>query len=272
MRKFADKIKNDFEKNGYVVIRKFFSKKIISEAKKEIFLQSKSLLDEKNKMNFNDKKFDIFIENSLKKDPKFSSKFYDISKKFLSMHSFVFNKKIRSLAEFLLKTKNIGILNRAYGYRIDKPSDKKFLTQLHQDYIQNLGAPEGVVFYNSLKNVKLINGPVIIYEGSHKLGLLSAKLKKNKFSKSRSYILDISKKNLKKFAKKKLLINEGDLAVFNFLLLHHSSFNYSKNIRWSMVSRFFSFDSKTGKQKMFPGGLQESNKFENIHPEKVIFN
>ncbi len=272
MKKFPDKIRKNFEKNGFVVIRKFFSKKVISEAKKEIFLRSKLLFDEKNKTNFSDKKFDIFIKNSLKKDPKFSSKFYDISKKFLSMHNFIFNKKINSLAKFLLNTKNIGILNRAYGYRIDKPSDRKFITQLHQDYIQNLGAPEGVVFYSSLKDVNVINGPVIIYEGSHKMGLLNTKIKKNKFSKSRSYILDISKKNLKKFKKKKLLIKEGDLAVFDFLLLHHSSFNYSKDIRWSMVSRFFSFDSKTGKQKMFPGGLQESNKFENIHPEKVIFN
>ena len=46
--------------------------------------------------------------------------------------------------------------------------------------------------------------------------------------------------------------------------------NISNDIRWSMVSRFFSFDSEIGKEKMFPGGLQESNKFEDIHPEKVI--
>lgn len=270
MKNFSNKIKKDFEENGYVIIKNFFSKKTILDAKKEIYFCSKALMKKKDKIKFNAKNFDFFIKQSLKKNPKFSSKFYDISKKFLSMHGFVFNQKIILLAKYLLKTNNVGILNRAYGYRMDKPNDKKFLTQLHQDYIQNLGSPEGLVFYNSLKNVKNINGPVIIYEGSHKLGLLSAKISKNKISKSRSYILNISKSHLKKFKKVKLLIKEGDLAVFDFLLLHHSSFNYSNEIRWSMVSRFFSFDSPIGKQKMFPGGLQESNKFEDIHPEKAI--
>jgi ectoine hydroxylase-related dioxygenase (phytanoyl-CoA dioxygenase family) len=270
MKNFSNQIKQDFEENGYVIIKNFFSKKIISNAKKEIYFCSKALMNKKNKTKFSAKNFDFFIKQSLKINPKFSSKFYDISKKFLSMHDFVFNQKTILLAKFLLKTKNIGILNRAYGYRMDKPNDRKFLTQLHQDYIQNLGSPEGLVFYNSLKNVKNVNGPVIIYEGSHKLGLLNTKISKSKFSKSRSYILDISNSNLKKFKKVKLLIKEGDLAVFDFLLLHHSSFNHSKEIRWSMVSRFFSFDSQTGKQKMFPGGLQESNKFEDIHPEKTI--
>ena len=270
MKKFSNKIRKNFERDGYVIIKNFFSKKIILNAKKEIYLCSKALTNKKKKIKFSSKNFDFFIKQSLKINPKFSSKFYDISKKFLSMHDFVFNEKIIFLAKFLLKTKNVGILNKAYGYRMDKPNDKKFLTQLHQDYIQNLGSPEGLVFYNSLRKVKNINGPVVIYEGSHKLGLLNAKISKSKFGKSRSYVLDISRANLKKFKKKKLLIKEGDLAVFDFLLLHQSSFNHSKDIRWSMVSRFFSFDSQIGKQKMFPGGLQESNKFEDIHPEKAI--
>lgn len=272
MKKFSNKIKKNFEKNGYVVIKNFFSKKILLNAKKEIFFCSKNLMNNKKKIKFSIKNFDFFVKKSLKNSPKFSSKFYDISKKFLSMHDFVFNRKIITLAKFLLKTQNVGILNKAYGYRMDKPNDKKFLTQLHQDYIQNLGAPEGLVFYNSLKNVKNINGPVVIYEGSHKLGLLNAKISQSKISKSRSYILDISKSDLKKFKKVKLLIKEGDLAVFDFLLLHHSSFNHSKDIRWSIVSRFFNFNSKIGTQKMFPGGLQESNKFEDIHPEKITLN
>ena len=58
------------------------------------------------------------------------------------------------------------------------------------------------MFYNSLRKVKNINGPVVIYEGSHKLGLLNAKISKSKFGKSRSYVLDISKSDLKKFKKK----------------------------------------------------------------------
>jgi len=266
----SNDIKKYFNRDGYVIIKNFFSNKILNEAKKEIFYRSKSLIDDDDKYTYNSAKFDIYIKNSLKKNPIFSSKFYDISKKFLSMHNFVFNKKISNLAKFLLSTENVGILNRAYGYRMDKPRDSKFLTQLHQDYIQNLGSPEGLVFYTSLKDVKKRDGPVIIYEGSHKLGILKTKIETNSFNKSRSYNLSISKRNLSNFKKKELLIKAGDLAVFNFLLLHKSSKNISNDIRWSMVSRFFSFDSEIGKKKMFPGGLQESIKFEDIHPEKVI--
>jgi len=270
--KLGPKIKKEFSENGFVVIKNFFSKKTIYEAKREIFFNSGALSNEKNKVEFKIYNFDYYIKKSLKKGNKFSSKFYDVSKKFLSMYNFIFNKKIINLGKYLLDTNNIGVLNRAFGYRLDKPRDKKFLTQLHQDYIQNLGAPEGLVFYNSLRDVKKIDGPVIVYKGSHKLGILKTKIMKKSFDKSRSYILNISHVEMAKFKECKLLLNKTDLAVFDFLLLHKSSTNKSKNIRWSMVSRFFSFDSKIGKKKFFPGGLQEGNKFEAIHPEKVMFN
>ena len=103
------------------------------------------------------------------------------------MHNLAFNKKLISTAKKLLNTENVGILNRAYGYRIDRPRDKRYLTQLHQDYIQNLGAPEGLVFYNSLRKVTSIDGPVCVYKGSHKLGLLNTKVQQNSVDK-RSFL------------------------------------------------------------------------------------
>ena len=138
-----------------------------------------------------------------------------------------------------------------------------------KDYIQNLGAPEGLVFYTSLRKVNFKDGPVIVYKKSHKLGLLNVKISKNSYNKSRSYMLDISKKKLKQFKEVKLKLDERDLAVFDFFLLHKSSLNKSKNIRWSMISRFFSFDSKIGRKNFFPGGLQESKSFEQFHPNKI---
>jgi len=259
----------NFQTNGFVVIKNFFSKKEISFAKKEIFENSKIFFN--NKIKYSENNFDYFLKKSLVKNKEFVSKFYDLSKKFMSMHNMVFNKKIINLGKKILKTKNIGVLNRAYGYRMDRPGDKKFLTQLHQDYIQNLGAPEGIVFYSSLRDVDTKSGPVIIYKGSHKLGLLNIKLNKKEKNYSRSLILDINKQLLeKKYKKTYLKIKTRDLAIFDFFSLHESSTNISKNIRWSLVSRFFSFDSDIGKKNMFCGGLQEGNRFENMHPEKII--
>jgi hypothetical protein len=264
-----EKISIDFQKNGFLVIKNFFSKKEISYAKKEIFEHSKIFF--KKKIKYSENNFDYFIKETLNKENNFSSKFYDLSKKFISMNNMVFNKKIIALGRKILKTKNIGILNRAYGYRMDRPRDKKFLTQLHQDYVQNLGAPEGIVFYTSLRNVDKKSGPVVVYKGSHKLGLLDVKLNKREKNYSRSLILKTNKLFLKKNYKKIYLkIKSRDLAIFDFLLLHESSPNISKNIRWSLVSRFFNFNSIVGKKNMFCGGLQEGNRFENIHPEKIV--
>lgn len=264
------KILYEFNKNGFVIIKNFYKKKIINDAKKEIFKISRKVYKKKTiDIKYSEKNFDFFIKDSLKKNIKFSSKFYDISKKFISMHRFAFNPQLESLAKILLKTKNVGVLSRAYGYRLDRPNDKKFLTQLHQDYIQNLGAPEGVVFYNTLRNVNKIDGPVIIYKGSHKLGLVNVFVDKKTKNKSKGYILDISKNKLDQFEKFELILKKNDLAIFNFFLLHKSSPNKSKNIRWSMISRYFDFNSRIGIKNLFPGGLQENNSFEMFHANKV---
>ena len=264
------KIIKNYKRDGYVVLKNFFKKKDILDAKKEIFYCSQKLYKKKiKKINFNPKHFDYYLSDSLKSGKKFSSDFYNLSKKFSSMHKLAFNKKLVSTAKKLLNTKNVGILNRAYGYRIDRPRDKRYLTQLHQDYIQNLGAPEGLVFYNSLRKVTPIDGPVCVYKGSHKLGLLNTKVKQKSVDKSHSYLLKISESRLKKFKKIFIKINETDLAIFDFFLLHKSTPNLSKNIRWSMISRFFNFDSKIGIKNFFPGGIQEFNKFEDFHPEKI---
>ena len=238
--------------------------------KKRYFIALKNCIKRKlKKLILTQNTLIIIYLTHLKSGKKFSSDFYNLSKKFLSMHKLAFNKKLVSTAKKLLNTKNVGILNRAYGYRIDRPRDKRYLTQLHQDYIQNLGAPEGLVFYNSLRKVTPIDGPVCVYKGSHKLGLLNTKVKQKSVDKSHSYLLKISESRLKKFKKNFIKINETDLAIFDFFLLHKSTPNLSKNIRWSMISRFFNFDSKIGIKNFFPGGIQEFNKFEDFHPEKI---
>ena len=119
------KIIKNYKRDGYFVLKNFFKKKDILDLKKEIFYFSQKLYKKKiKKINFNPKHFDYYLSDSLKSGKKFSSDFYNLSKKFLSMHKLAFNKKLVSTAKKLLNTKNVGILNRAYGYRIDRPRDK----------------------------------------------------------------------------------------------------------------------------------------------------
>ena len=66
--------KKKFTEEGYVVIKNFFSKKIVLNAKKEIFHLSKYLTNDKSNLIFKEAQFDYFIKNSLKRGPEFSSK------------------------------------------------------------------------------------------------------------------------------------------------------------------------------------------------------
>ena len=104
MKKFSNKIRKNFERDGYVIIKNFFSKKMILNAKKEIYLCSKALTNNKKKIKFSSKNFDFFIKQSLKINPKFSSKFYDISKKFLSMHDCCMDTPILSINRLVHNT------------------------------------------------------------------------------------------------------------------------------------------------------------------------
>ncbi len=265
-----------FKDNGFLIIKDFYPKKLVTNLRKEIFNLSKELYffkyDNKFDLKFSEDKFDFYLSKAFREDKSdFVSKFYDIIKKFDSIYDFSFYKKNKIIAKQLLSSKKIGTLIRACGIRMDYPSDKVHLTQLHQDYIQNLGSPSGLVFYSSIRKVSKIDGPVIVYPKSHKLGISNVKISNRGATKSRSYILDLPKNYEKNTKKKYIFINVGDLVIFDFLLLHKSSYNKSKKIRWSMISRFFDFNSEIGKKNMFVGGLQENIHFENIHPEKIIY-
>ena len=61
---------------------------------------------------------------------------------------------------------------------------------------------------------------VLIYPKSTKLGISNVKLNTDHLTKSRSYILDLPKNYLKNLNKKFIYLNVGDLAIFDFLLLH----------------------------------------------------
>ncbi len=267
---------NFFLDNGYLIIKDFYPKKLIINLKKDIFNLSQELYffnyGNKKDIKFTEKNFDYYLALALKNNQReFVSKFYDIIKKFDSIYDFSFYKKNKQVAKKLLKAKNVGTLIRACGIRMDYPNDKVHLTQLHQDYIQNLGSPAGLVFYSTIRKVTKKDGPVLVYPKSNKLGISKVKIHKKQATKSRSYILDLPKNYETKTKNKSIFVNVGDLVIFDFLLLHKSSYNYSNNIRWSIISRFFSFDSDIGKKNMFVGGLQENIYFENVHPEKVTY-
>jgi ectoine hydroxylase-related dioxygenase (phytanoyl-CoA dioxygenase family) len=170
----------------------------------------------------------------------------------------------------LIKSNNCGFLNRGFGFRFDYPAREKYLTQLHQDYHANLGSPNGLVFYTpitSINNKK--QGPVVVYQGSHKEGIRKVFISKS-YNKSTSYIINLKKDELSLYNKINLYLDQGDLAIFDFRLLHESSKNLSSKVRISFIHRYFDFNNLVAKRNKFIGGLQEGNFFEDFHPDLVV--
>jgi hypothetical protein len=261
-----------FQKNGYVLIKNFYKKKKIAKLKYSIFKLSEKIFIEKykKKIHFKKNDFDSYINYSVKKKLNFHSSFYEVVKKIYYFNELLINSKIKKVIKKIFKTSNFGMMNKAYGFRFDYPRDKKFLTQLHQEYTSNLGCSEGVVCISSLNKIKLSSGPIEVFPKTHKLGILPIKiLKNNRITKSRKFVLKDEKK-FNNLPSKKIMMNETDLLILNFLTLHKSNYNFSKKTRITFLARYINFDSGTGAKIFYSDGQQGGKYFNDIHPELVV--
>lgn len=264
----------ELKKRGYVKLKNFFSKSDIKKIQKDFFFLSEKLYqkhyDPNCKKYLNKDGFDAYCVESLVENNTFNSKFYEVCKKLNSFHQLFYKKKITKMMEKVFNKKNYGILNRGYGFRFDYPSDKTFLTQLHQDYTSNLGSPKGYVLITPLKDIKTNMGPIRFYPGSHENGIVKIRVNKMKnLRKSRQYEAVIDNK---KFLKNPELVeaNERDLIIADFLTLHESTYNSSSNIRFTMIYRFIDYEDTTSINLFVPSGEQDNNYFDNFHKEKIV--
>jgi ectoine hydroxylase-related dioxygenase (phytanoyl-CoA dioxygenase family) len=251
------------KKNGYIVIKNFYKPTQVNKINnilKNHFNWIKIKYPEYNKKKYT---FDNPQNESLIK------LFYDTIKMHPCTLELLSFAKTLNLVKKIYGLKYFGFLRNGYGFRLDYPQRSKFLTQLHQDYHANLGSPDGLVFYTPLTDVlNIASGPVVVFPKSHLEGIRKIKINKS-YDVSTGYIIEKAEDEMLKFKATNLFIKSGDLAIFDFRLLHKSSFNKSSKVRISFISRFFLFDNKISIKNKFAGGLQEGNNFEKIHPELV---
>jgi ectoine hydroxylase-related dioxygenase (phytanoyl-CoA dioxygenase family) len=265
---------SELKKSGYVKLKNFFHKSDIKKIQKEFFHLSEKLYhkhyDPKCYKSIEKDGFDSYCQESLNKQNKFNSEFYEVCKKLSSFNNLFYKAKIINTLAIIFKKKNYGILNRGYGFRFDYPNDKKFLTQLHQDYTSNLGSPKGYVFIAPLKDIKENMGPIKIYPGTHKYGIRKIKFNQNNnLRKTRQIELEINNEEI--LEKPKLVTaNEGDLIIIDFLTLHESTQNLSENIRFTMMYRFIDYEDPTSLKLFVPTGEQDNNYFFDFHKEMTV--
>ena len=194
---------------------------------------------------------------------------YDAVKKLPSYVQLAACAKHVTIGRQLLCSEFVGFAPRGYGIRLDHPGEDKFLTQLHQDYTSQLISPRGVVFWSPLRKITAELGPMILYPGSHKLGI--QRIEKRGEGSYGLRLLN-EEKLRRQFEAVAPEPDVGDVVVVDYLLLHESSPNRSEQTRWAMISRFFDFKERVGVSNGWKGGLAEGNSFETIHPELSVWN
>lgn len=261
------KIKEFYNKNGYYVFKKFHSKNLVEKIKKDIFFVSSQLFLEKTGekiIPYNSNKFDYYVLKSrIKNYTDITSSVYNTCKKIYGFYEIIASSKIIKISQELMNSSRVGILNTGFGMRIDYPKDTYWKARLHQDYTSQFGSPNGIVAYSALHKVTKNNGAVILYSGTHKRiykTITNLKLVKSKKTYD-PYFVNISSHELNKYDKKFLTLDECDLALFDFRILHESGKNSSKSIRWSVIHRLFDMTNTETIKNYFRGGMNEGNLF-----------
>jgi ectoine hydroxylase-related dioxygenase (phytanoyl-CoA dioxygenase family) len=248
-----------WDKNGYLVLQGFYDRAaeiepVLGEVRQLLALMGEPAGAE----------FDEGLVEMARNCRARASQVYDALKRLPSYVRLATAGKHVAVAKQLLKSAFVGFAPRGYGIRLDHAGEDKFLTQLHQDYTSQLISPRGVVFWSPLRKVTAALGPVVLYPGSHLLGI--QRIEKRGQG---SYGLHLPNEETlrQQFVAVAPEPDVGDVVIMDYLLLHESSPNRSDRTRWAMISRYFDFTEPIGKSHGWRGGLAEGNSFEHVHPE-----
>ena len=191
--------------------------------------------------NFDDSNlFSIILENH--KTNRGLIKFiYNSLPHFSSTINLFEKSKIRNIASSHLKTKSQNLIICEHQFRMDYPQDKKYILKPHQDspyYPQDASSNQSLVCNISLQNIKKDMGSTILYDQSHKMGVVKYR---DKFNKNNliSTQKHINKNQLNKFKKVTLETSPGDVSFYDMKLVHSSGLNITNKLRLSIIARIF---------------------------------
>lgn len=252
-----------FEENGYIKLDNVIPKKIFKDIQKII----SPWVDDKIKnwideglitQDFSDYDFWHRFLVSWKKAGK--PKFRRNPNKWLinkQMYELLTKNFFISLASSILKTENISV-HGIFNTRPQLPDTEFARAPWHQDsqywsmnYGQKYDDPfksNVITFFIPLQNVDIDSGC---------LSLMSLKDTKKKLFKPVEYdfkntgYLGLSKTDIKRYKKKAIPMNLGDILIFNHLVPHGTNPLKKNYIRWSLDIRYEATSNATGLGKKF---------------------
>ena len=229
-----EKIKKEFNLNGFVILRKIFSRKAISKILAEIEkIKLKSIRIKNPHLHYtDDKKINTIhdINKYIKKGPVLN---FSRKKEIVDILNYILNEKtkVRNI-EFFLKPKKTGMKS-----------------PFHQDnYYWNFSNKKAVNLWIACSDSNINNGGVCYYVRSHKLGLI-----KHEISYAPGSSQKISNKYLKKINLKKFYpsLKAGDCIIHHCEVVHGSNSNRSNKDRIGFVIGYKSIKAKIDKIKLY---------------------
>ena len=265
--------RKSFLETGYLYVEQLYDLKDVAAVQKDVYrlidLIVKTHEVPIERRSFPEAEFDTGLDILCRDHRPLVGALYEAVKKLPSFVSLIMSSRNRQVSEWLLDSTFIGVANRGFGMRMDHPNEDTYLTQLHQDYPSQLCSPAGLVFCSPLRDVRSDMGPVAVYEGSHKKGILPVEV-----TSEGSYGLQMHEPTaaLEGYVIVCPEVMVGDVVILDMLNVHRSTPNRSDRTRWTMISRYFDFTEATGCSNGWKGGLQEGNSFATLHPDLTFSN
>lgn len=200
----SNKLKFEFKKKGYVIIRNFFDKKKINLIKKKI-----KIFNQYKSSNLNG--HSVFELNKNKKYLKYFKKinlYIDECNYFLSSKTLLAAKKLLNEEVYYY---NMGLHN--------KPPKTNNITPIHQDnFYWNLKSKNGCTAYIPLDKQNKTNGSIGYFSGSHK-----GKTYTHQKSKTKAFSSYLNENKFKNYQLEYIDVEPGDI-VFHHCNIAHTAF------------------------------------------------
>lgn len=242
-------LREQFNKDGYVILRNFLDKEeintIYTEARKIFATQIKHVtgktvdIDDRDAFEnamfeFFEKDFNAFVNTGKTVQHTFS------------LHRLGLDPKIENLL------KEAGLSNPIIGARAAMQFNSRFLSKdgskhwkldAHQDWRTGQGSLDSAVIWFPMVDAGAEIGALQVIPGSHITGL--------KESNTSGYQGGITT-TLKEEDFVQTEFKVGDILLFSAFLIHQSGNNITRNIRWSVQLRYNNLDEPTFIERGYP--------------------
>ena len=169
-------------------------------------------------------------------------------------YELLFDKNLTTSILDLLNIKDANHLSvNEVFVRVDLPSKYSEISKTielpsHQEssyFKESIDFHNGVVVWIPIFDCAPINGSLIVYPKSHKLGLVEHKARYLLPKEKKFYRTTVSDKILKSYSKKQVQTKRGDCIIQHFNLIHQSALNLtSDKVRYTILMRTCDITSK----------------------------